>query len=130
MKIYSLRIRRDANTMTPIEVPEHEVPILQSIYGEESIHNIDGKRIDEVGLAGADVVADVERDPSTEFDRLAARYGGNDDGLIVEQIYGKKAARGLEARIAAIAAEDAKRAAANDGPEAGTDPKAATGRKK
>lgn len=130
MKIYSLRIRRDANTVTPIEVPEHEVPILQSIYGEESIHNIDGKRIDEVGLASADVVADVERDPSTEFDRLAARYGGNDDGLIVEQIYGKKAARGLEARITAIAAEDAKRAAANDGPEAGADPKAATGRKK
>lgn len=108
MKIYNVRVRRDASTQTPVEVPEHEISILQEIYGTENVHNLDGKRIDEVGLTDADVAADVERDPTTEFERLAARYGGNDEGLIVEQVFGKRASRGLDVRLKEIAEKEAK----------------------
>jgi hypothetical protein len=110
MKIYHIKLRRDAHTTTPLEAPEHEIAVLQSIFGEENVHNLDGKRIDEVGLTDADVAAEMQRDAAGEFDRLAARYGGNDDGLFVEQVFGKRASRGLEKAMEAVASRQAKAA--------------------
>lgn len=48
--LYEIRIRRDAHTVTPITVPEYELPLLQEIFGIENVHNADKKRVDEAGL--------------------------------------------------------------------------------
>lgn len=100
MKIYSIQIRRDANTITPTQVPQHEVPILQTMFGAENVHNANGKRLDENALTDADVAGEVDLNPATEHDRLAGKYGTNDEGVIVELVFGKKASRGLETAIA------------------------------
>lgn len=100
MKIqaFNATIRRDAHTITPITVPEHEIAILQTIFGEESVHNSEGRTIAENKLTDADVAGEIELSEG-EFDRLAAKYGGNDEGLFVEQVYGKRATGGLDKAI-------------------------------
>lgn len=100
MKIYSIQVRRDANTITPTEVAEHEVAILQTMFGPENVHNANGKRIDENPLTDADVAGEVELELASEHDRLAAKYGANDEGVVVEQVFGKKASKQLESAIA------------------------------
>lgn len=94
---YLIHIRRDANTITPVNVPEYEVPILQEMFGTENVHNADGKRVDEAGIGICIAECPLADD---EFARLAAKYGASDEGLVVEQVYGKKASKGLEKAIA------------------------------
>ena len=45
--LYEIRIRRDAHTVTPVTVPEYELPLLQEIFGAENVHNADRKRVDD-----------------------------------------------------------------------------------
>jgi hypothetical protein len=64
-------VRRDANTITPVTVPPHELTILRSIFGKENVQ--------EVEQAGA-----VEIDATEEHNRLSAKYGSQR----VAKIYG------------------------------------------
>lgn len=110
LQIYSVMVRRDAHTTTPVEVPEHEITILQTIFGEEHVHNMRHQTIADAGLADTDVVGEAEFGEG-EFDRLAAKYGGNEEGLIVEQVFGKKATKGLETALKANEKGGKKKAA-------------------
>ena len=55
--LYEIRIRRDAHTVTPVTVPEYELPLLQEIFGAENVHNADRKRVDEAGCGTPAVLA-------------------------------------------------------------------------
>ncbi|CUJ80805.1 MAG: hypothetical protein J0I68_30885 [Achromobacter sp.] len=90
------RIRRDANTITPVTVRPHEVAILQTIHGEENVQNVDGQVLDLKALEAVDVAGEVPASED-EFNRLTSKYGGNEEGLLVEQVYGKRAAGNLDA---------------------------------
>jgi len=96
--VIHVTIRRDAHTITPVAVFLHEVAILQTIFGQESIQNKDGKLLDLKSLTEADIAGEVAL-AENEFERLAAKYGANEDGLLVEQVYGKQASGNLEAVI-------------------------------
>lgn len=109
--ILAVKIRRDAHTITPTTVTEHEIPILQTIFGEESVQTLDGKPLSDDQIPAEVVVGQVDVS-ETEFDRLAAKYGGNEDGLIVEQVYGKRASRGLDKALTHNAEGAEKKAAA------------------
>lgn len=117
MKLYQIKIRRDAQTITTIEVPEHEIALLQTIFGEENVQNMRGESIAMSPLTDADAISDKAVDATIEFDRLTAKYGANDDGSFVEQVFGKKASRGLETALAAIETKEAKAAAAAPKPD-------------
>lgn len=100
--IYQVRIRRDAHTTTAVSVALHEIAILQTIFGEENIQKMNGKLLvgeEAEALSETDIVGEREVNAAAEYDRLAIRYGGNEDGLIVEQIYGKKVAKALDKAI-------------------------------
>ena len=79
--LYSILVRRDAHTTTPVTVPEYELPLLQEIFGIENVHNADGKRVDEKGLGPAV----GQFNPSNEYERFRAKYGVE----LVEQVFGK-----------------------------------------
>lgn len=100
--IYSLHVRRDAHTTTPVTVPEYEVPVLQELFGIENVHNADGKRVDDNGIGEAAGSFEASDD---EFGRLSAKYGSE----MIESVYGKKASKGLETAMAALAAKSAKK---------------------
>ena len=81
--LYAIRIRRDAHTITPVTVPEYELPLLQEIFGVENVQNADGKTADENGL-GKPV---GEFTPSCdEYGRFCAKYGTDR----VETVWGKQ----------------------------------------
>ena len=77
-------VRRDANTIIPIQVPAYELGILRQIFGKENVS--------EEGPVGS-----VELDPETEYERLSAKYGGDkvaafygdDDGARLCEIIAK-----------------------------------------
>jgi hypothetical protein len=107
--IYSVLVRRDAHTTTPVTIPVYEVPILQIIFGEENIQNAIGRPlVGDVQLTEADAVGTYEP-PNDEFERLARKYGGDEGGLYVEQAHGKKAAKGLAAAIEKAGKPQARR---------------------
>lgn len=93
VRVLQVTVRRDAHTITPTTASEHEIAILQTVFGEEHV------------LVG-DAVGQIEVGDG-EFDRLAAKYGGNEEGLLVEQVFGKRASRGLENAIKAVAVSNA-----------------------
>ena len=103
MKLFALKIRRDAHTTTPVDIPEHELPIIQEIFGEENVQTADGRSIEEFGIG--DPVGEVP-DPEDEYSRLSAKYGTD----VVEAVYGKKASKGLETAMSATKKADAKKA--------------------
>lgn len=108
MNLYHVIIRRDAQTITPVTVPEHEIALLQSIHGEENVQNGDGKPIVNHPLTDADLAGEC-KDSEDEFGRLATKYGDDDKGeLIVEQVYGKRAIKGLERAMQECAKRQAK----------------------
>lgn len=80
--LLAVTIRRDANTITPITVPAHELPILRNMFGKENVVQADEH-------AGT-----VEVDPAGEYERLSAKYGGgkvakvygDDDGLRLSEM--------------------------------------------
>lgn len=98
VSLHAIKVRRDAHTTTQVHVPEHEVPILETLFGAENVHNADGKPVSEHGVGKA--VAEMEMSDD-EFSRLSAKYGQTDEGPLVEQVYGKKATKGLEKAIEA-----------------------------
>lgn len=60
----ALTITRDPMTILPREVPAHEVPVAQAVFGEDNVEvhgPVDGQR--------------VELDVTMEPDRLVAKYG-------------------------------------------------------
>lgn len=91
-------IRRDAHTITPVTVFPHEIAILQTIFGQENVQNKDGKLLDLKNLTEADIAGQVALSDN-EFERLMAKYGGNEDGPLVEQVYGKLATGALDAAV-------------------------------
>lgn len=108
MKLYNCIIRRDAQTITPVTIPEHEVALLQLIHGEENVQNADGKPIVSHPLTDADFAGEC-KDSDDEFGRLATKYGSDEKGeLIVEQVYGKRATKGLEKVMEDCAKRQAK----------------------
>lgn len=113
------RIRRDANTITPVTVRPHEVAILQTIHGEENVQNIDGQVLDLKALEPVDIAGEVPASDD-EFNRLASKYGGGEGGLLVEQVYGKKAAGGLDAAADRLDAALAKVSGTAGADNAGT----------
>lgn len=96
-------IRRDAHTITPVTVFPHEIAILQTIFGQENIQNKDGKLLDLKNLKETDIAGQVQVSDN-EFERLMAKYGGNEGGPLVEQVYGKQAAGALDAAVERLAA--------------------------
>jgi hypothetical protein len=101
--VYTVLIRRDAHTTTPTTVPEHEVAVLQTLFGKENVQNLDGKPVGGESGVGLDKPVGEWTPSKNEFERLAKKYGGNDAGLIVEQVFGKEATRGLDNAMASIA---------------------------
>lgn len=89
--LYEIRIRRDAHTVTPVTVPEYELPLLQEIFGAENVHNADRKRVDE---AGCGTPVGSFRASEDEYERFCAKYGAER----VEQVYGKSKA-GLNKQV-------------------------------
>ena len=69
----ALLITRDAMTILPSEVPEHEVPVAQAVFGE-----------DNVEVQGVDESRVVTLDSSLEAERLAGKYGAD----ALEKAYG------------------------------------------
>ncbi|MBC2768566.1 hypothetical protein [Pusillimonas minor] len=112
-KLFSVLVRRDAHTITPTIVTEHEIPILKTIFGEECIQTPEGKLITDDYLKSAEPAGQTDV-ADTEFDRLTSKYGGNEDGVFVEQVYGKRATKGLEKAIESNAAAGAKKTTARD----------------
>ena len=80
--LYSILVRRDAHTTTPVTVPEYELPILQAVFGVENVHNAEGKRVDEKGPGKA---IGQFRPSDNEYERFCAKYGVER----VEQVFGK-----------------------------------------
>lgn len=101
------KVRRDAHTTTPVVVRPHEIAILKHLFGDENVHTHDGKVIDAKTLTVADVAGQVPMSED-EFARLAAKYGGNEKGLFVEQVYGTKASGGLDAAMDRLNAQVAE----------------------
>lgn len=86
--LLAVTIRRDANTITPITVPAHELPMLRNMHGKENVTQAD------------EPVGTVEIDPTAEYERLSAKYGsgkvtkvyGDDDGLRLAEMVAKNEA--------------------------------------
>lgn len=78
-------IRRDANTITPVTVPAHELPMLRNMFGKENVTVAD------------EPAGTFEVDPAGEYERLGAKYGagkvakvyGDDDGLRLAEMVAK-----------------------------------------
>lgn len=94
MPYVDLTIRRDANTITPTQVPAYEVPLLKHIFGKENI-------TDESA-----VPVGVELDPEGEYERLSAKYGSE----VIAKFYGEDGGQRLQELIAK-ALEPAEKAA-------------------
>ena len=71
--VIALVITRDPMTILPREVPEHEVAVVQAVFGE-----------DNVEVTGKVEGAVIELDSALEADRLVQRYGQE----AVEKAYG------------------------------------------
>lgn len=86
--LLSVTVRRDANTITPVTVPPHEMTILRSIFGKENVQ--EGERVGE-----------VELESTEEHGRLSAKYGaprvakiyGDDDGERLKELVEKAAVK-------------------------------------
>lgn len=104
--VYTVLVRKDASTILPVQVPEYEIPLLEVLYGEENLLNADLKLGGEYGYGEAVGQIDPSED---EHGRLEAKYGGNEQGAIVEQVYGKKSLKALAKLIAKEADEPAKK---------------------
>jgi hypothetical protein len=84
VELHSVTVRRDAQTITPVTVPEYEIPVLRNLFGKENI------TVNEV-------VRMIDVEPEGEYERLCAKYGfeliakifGEDDGLRLAEIVQK-----------------------------------------
>jgi hypothetical protein len=84
--LHAVTVRRDANTITPINVPEHEFTVLRVTHGKENV------------VIG-EPIGTVELNPDHEFERLSNKYGqakvvkvyGDDDGVRLSELVEKGA---------------------------------------
>lgn len=84
VELHSVTVRRDAQTITPVTVPEYEIPVLKNLFGKENI------TVNEV-------LRTIEIEPEGEYERLCAKYGfeviakifGEDDGLRLTELVQK-----------------------------------------
>lgn len=115
--LLAITIRRDAQTITPTTVPQHELRLLTAIHGKEQI------------IEQEDDAGHIELDPSTEYERLAKKYGiervvstfgETDDNLIaaiernalnVSELTDEEKQAVAEKKAVAKAAKDAEKAA-------------------
>lgn len=99
--LIQVTIRRDANTITPVTVPPHEMTILRNMFGKENVTE-------------GEVVGEIEVNPAGEHERLSAKYGfekvakvyGDDDGERLTEL--------VEKAVGAKAKPATKKAAAKD----------------
>lgn len=74
--VYTLLIDRDASNKLPTQVPEYERVILEEIYGEEFVQEIDATTVTredfDLGMAYEGLVAKYRANP--EADAARARY--------------------------------------------------------
>lgn len=90
--LLSVTIRRDANTITPVTVPPHELTLLRQMFGKENV--VEGEQ-----------VGTVEVEPAGEHERLSAKYGsakiakvyGDDDGERLAELVEKAASKAPKA---------------------------------
>lgn len=83
--LLAVSIRRDANTITTIHAPAHELNILRNMHGKENV------------TAAEEPAGTVEVSPAGEYERLSAKYGqgkvakvyGDDDGLRLSEMVAK-----------------------------------------
>lgn len=73
--IYKATVRRDAQTITPVQAPMHEIAILKEIFGEENV---------TVGEQAGEL---KEATSESEYARLSSKYGEE----AVKNVYGAKA---------------------------------------
>lgn len=86
VELHGVTVRRDAQTITPVTVPEYEIPVLKNLFGKENV------TVNEV-------VRTIEIEPEGEYERLCAKYGfeliakifGEDDGLRLTELVEKSA---------------------------------------
>ena len=91
VELLEVVVRRDAQTITPITVPEYEIPVLRNLFGKENI-------------TVNDAVCTIEIDAEGEYERLCAKYGfeliakifGEDDGLRLTELVEKSAVAAQE----------------------------------
>lgn len=103
-------VRRDANTITPVTVPPHELTILRSIFGKENVQE-------------GECVGEVELESTEEHGRLSAKYGaarvakiyGDDDGERLTEQVEKSAVKAEKAQSEKAAKAD--KVLANKTPE-------------
>ncbi len=90
--LLTVTIRRDANTITPVTVPPHELTLLRQMFGKENVQE-------------GEAVGTVELDPAGEHERLSAKYGpqkvakvyGDDDGERLAELVEKAATKAPKA---------------------------------
>ncbi|NLC23170.1 MAG: hypothetical protein GX776_01660 [Oxalobacter sp.] len=92
--MYTIHVRRDAHTLTPVFVPEYEIALLQALFGTENVLNSDNARADENGNGTA---AGDFKAAEDEYARLEIKYGEE----LVESVYGKRMTRALDNAIEA-----------------------------
>lgn len=94
MKLVNVLVSRGKMMSVPRVVGEHEVPVLQSVHGENAVH--------VTGEAGEAPAPDAQ----DEYERLAQVYGIDRDrnATHVEIVYG----RGPAQLAAVLAAQDHK----------------------
>lgn len=88
VSLLQVTVRRDANTITPVTVPPHELTILRSIFGKENVQE-------------GEAVGTVELEASEEHGRLSAKYGaprvakifGDDEGERLAELVEKHATK-------------------------------------
>lgn len=86
--LVEVTIRRDANTITPVTVPPHELTLLRQMFGKENV-----SAPQEVGT--------IELSAADEHERLSAKYGpqkiakvyGDDDGTRLTELVEKSAVK-------------------------------------
>lgn len=87
-----LLIDRDASTKIPVMVPEYEQTILEEIYGEDLVHEVEGQ--------GKDLEIE-DFDVQKAFDGLVSKYQATAEGdLARKQLYPK--VRDLDKRLKAL----------------------------
>ena len=87
-----LLIDRDASTKIPVMVPEYEQTILEEIYGEELVHEVEGQ--------GKDLEVE-DFDVQKAFDGLVSKYQTTAEGdMVRKRLYPK--VRDLEKRLKAL----------------------------
>jgi hypothetical protein len=107
-----VNITRDMTAVTPKIVWQHEIPILEEIFGDGAVKDVTASSLDEgySGKISPELLAYNKLqdkilppssavglgyvfagDPEAEYDRLASVYGRHKDEnvLIVEKIYGR-----------------------------------------